>query len=375
MKRIDWNLFSFLILSLLSICACRKAEHRSNGTNIIEEAELMAIYNRSGYDEVFIVNARGDEVAHYVLVDRDDTTHFDLPEGAVELRVPLQNVIVDSEIYASAFEELGASDVLSGIFDAQYVTSPSLASKVSRGTIKGLGPTSSPDAETIVKLNPDAILVSYFEGMQTQGLDKLGIPIIKMFDLQESSPLGRAEWLRFIGLLAGKEVSADSLFTLTRNKYADLKRQGGEGNTAESPKVLTELIYEGSWYVPGGKSYQAALIGDAGGNYFKKEDGRTASLNLTAEQVLGEGGDADVWLIRFFGDEEQLRAVLESDPIYGRVKAYKDGNIYFSNTAESGLFREFPFHPDLLLQDYRVIFSGDSTTTLRYFKRLESLEK
>ena len=337
----------------------------------MEEAELLAIYDRDGYDEVFIVNPEGDEMAHYVLVNRDDSVADALPEGAVIIYVPLEKVIIDSEVYAGVFEELEVTDAIRGMFDTPYVTSPSLKAEILTGLIEDMGNGMSPNVEKIVSMEPDAIFVSYFEGMQTEGLDRLGAPVIKMYDLQESTPMGRAEWIRFLGRLTGRGEEADSIFNDGRNRYNAIREtSNSDGDSGERPKVLTELTYDGTWAVPGGRSYQARLIKDAGGMYFKEGDDNPVSINLAPEQVVVEGSDADVWVIRYFGDEEQLKGILDSDPLYKEIKAYKEGDVYFSDTSKSGLFREFPFHPELLLEDYRIIFSGDTVTPMRYFKKL-----
>lgn len=369
MRSIVSILIPFLTVPLFLYSCGDKESHGAHGTNIMEDAHLLAIYEREGYDEVYVVNVNGDEVAHYVLVDREDSMKYDFPEGVIEIKVPLKSAVLDSEVYASAFEELSAIDAITGMFDVSYVTLPEIDKKLKKSEIQDVGQSLYPNSEKIISLNPDALLISFYDGMQTQGLDKLGLPVIKMYDLQESSPLGRAEWIRFIGRLVGKEDVSDSIFSAVKKKYTEIGKERS-GDLYHGPKVLTELIYEGTWYVPGGKSYQAQLIQDAGGNYFKSEDSTEGTLNLMAETVLQQGGDADVWLIKYFGDENQIKAILNSDPVYKEIKAWKEGNVYFSNTSKSGLFREFPFHPEGLLKDYKIIFEGDSITELRYFKKL-----
>lgn len=359
------------ILSCLLVVGCASEDYAHHGVNIIEDSDLLAIYERDGYDEVYISNRDGREVAHYVLVDKDNDSVPSLPEGAEVIKVPLESLILDSEVYAAALEELKADEIISGVFDAQYITSDKLSSRIRRGEIADIGLTSSPNTEKILALAPEAVLVSFFEGMPTQGLDKMGIPVIKMFDLQEESPLGRAEWIRLIGRLSGREQEADDVFDEMKANYSSLKDNiSRSDNDSVRPKVLTEIVYNGTWSVPGGKSYQAQLISDAGGAFFREADQSPVSVNLSPEQVLAEGKDADVWIIRFFGDEKDLKNILAQDPNYKEFKAFKSGNIYFSDTSKSAVFREFPFHPDLLLKDYEVIFSGDSITPLRYFKKL-----
>lgn len=64
----------------------------------------------------------------------------------------------------------------------------------------------APDIERIIALKPETILLSPFENSGGYGkLDKLHIPIIEAADYMESSPLGRAEWMKFYGMLFGNE--------------------------------------------------------------------------------------------------------------------------------------------------------------------------
>lgn len=359
----------FIIALAISMVSCTSGEHVAHGPNIMTRSDLLAIYERDGFDEVVIVNPKGKQVAHYVLVDREDTADFALPEGALEIKVPLEGAIVDSEVYTSALEELGAVDIVKGLLDAAFATSPEMQKRLQAKSTIDVGASATPNIEKIVTLQPDAMIISYYDGMQVQGVDKLDIPVIKMLDLQEEDPLGRAEWIRLIGRLAGKPAEADSIFQKVKEEYEEISG-GVSVEESEKPKILTDLIYEGVWYVPGGRSYQARLIEDAGGRYFKADNEQYVTLNLSAEQVLAEGGDADVWIIKHFGDESELKSILDADPVYREIKAYKEGNIYFSDTSKSSLFREFPFHPERLLKDYRIIINGDSIGEGRYFRKL-----
>lgn len=365
MKTVTGVLALFLLVVLFAGC---RMQNRYEGNNLMTKAENIAIFELEGFDEVVIFNTKGDEVAHYALVDRNAAEKPDIPEDAVEIKVPLKSVVVDSEVYASAFEDLGKEDAIRGIFDAQYVTSEPLKARIASGKIAKLGQTSSANLERILALAPDAIMISYFDGMNSQDLDKLGIPVIKMYDLQESTPLGRAEWIKLFGKLTGSGAAADSIFEATSTSYNRLASLGD--SLIFRPKVLTQIMYNGVWSVAGPNSYQARMIGDGGGDYFEK-DARDRTLNLTPEGAIAAGGDADIWIIPYYGSAEELLSILNSDPLYSQIKAFKTGNVYFSDTSKSGLYREFPFHPDRLLKDYLTIFSADTTQPLTFYKKLQ----
>ena len=355
--------------ALMTLMSCNSESKHISSQNIMGHSELLALYEKDGYDEVIIFSPKGEEVAHYVLIDGHDSLPDGISQNVAIIKTPLQSAVLDSEVYAGIIEELGMPGIIKGMFDADFVTDPAWKENIYKGEIINLGTSSTPDIEKLTVMNPDVIFLSYFEGMQTQAVDKIGIPIIKMYDLQERTPLGRAEWIRFIGRLIGKGEEADKIYEKVVKDYTALRDMVHTTETRK--KVLTEIMYEGVWNVACANSYQANLIKDAGGNYFKGEDNSSVTLMLTPEQILKDGHDADVWIIRYYGNENELKNILKADPIYGEIKAYKDKEVYFSDTSKSGLFHDFPFHPELLIRDYKNIFSQESRESLKYFKRLE----
>ena len=63
----------------------------------------------------------------------------------------------------------------------------------------------SPDIEKVIDMHPDGILLSPYENSGGYGrIEKLNVPILECADYMETSALGRAEWVRFYGLLFGK---------------------------------------------------------------------------------------------------------------------------------------------------------------------------
>lgn len=96
---------------------------------------------------------------------------------------------------------------------------PALLSRAENGKLTDAGNSMSPDIERVMSLNPDAILLSPFENAGYGRIGKIGIPIIECADYLETSPLGRAEWIKFFGLLYGKEVEADSILRKSKKLY------------------------------------------------------------------------------------------------------------------------------------------------------------
>ena len=113
----------------------------------------------------------------------------------------------------------------------------------------------------------------------------------------ETSALGRAEWMRFYGLLFGQTQKADSLFAEVEKNYNELKALVAPLSYA--PSVISELKNGSAWYVPGGKSTSARIYADAGANYVFADDEHSGSVPLAFETVFDKGQNADFWLIKY----------------------------------------------------------------------------
>ena len=193
----------------------------------------------------------------------------------------------------------------------------------------------------------------------------------KMADYMENTPLGRAEWIRFIGLLFDKEMQADSIFSEVEKKYLSLKDLAG--SVSVRPTVISETMTSGVWYLPGGASYKAAMYADAAADYPWADDKSSGSLALDFPQVLDKAENADIWLVTSYGKELTARDFLDIYVHNDRFAAYKNKGVYFVNSAEAEMFEETPFHPDLLLKEYIKLFHPELLPDyeLRYYKPLK----
>jgi iron complex transport system substrate-binding protein len=186
----------------------------------------------------------------------------------------------------------------------------------------------------------------------------------------ESTPLGRAEWLRFYGLLFGCEQKADSLFDAIDKNYNQLKTLVTQKNR---PSVLLDNVTGSVWYVPGGKSTIGQMIQDAGGSYPWAADEHSGSVSLPFENVLEKAGETDVWLFRYSSDHDITYDELRSEHHgYNQFKAFREKNVYGCNVELSPFYEETPFRPDWLLNDFIRILHPEleGLAPLRYYKKL-----
>lgn len=307
----------------------------------------------------------------YILIDKEKTLPPDLPKGTL-VRTPLSKAIVYSSVHCGLLKQIGALQSIGGICDLPYIKLPEIQEGCRQGSIIDAGNGMNPDIEKIIDLHPDAILLSPFENTGGYGrVEKLNIPIIECADYMETSALGRAEWMRFYGLLFGQTQKADSLFAEVEKNYNDLKAMVAPLSFA--PSVISELKNGSAWYVPGGKSTSARIYADAGANYVFADDAHSGSVPLAFETVFDKGQDADYWLIKYNQATDKTYRELKQDfAPYAGFRAFKERRIYGCNTHHIPLYEDYPFHPDWLLKDLIKIFHPTLLEgyELKYFTKL-----
>lgn len=340
------------------------------GDTLTTESQLLTLVDYGDYVIADIRNPWIDSMPlleRYVLAPKDYKGI--LPAGTV-VRTPLERSVVYSSVHGGAIDELGSSDAIKGVADGQYFINPAIVSRIRDGRIADIGNSMSPSTEKIVDLDPDAILLSPFQNKESGAVTKLGIPVLQCVDYLEATPLGRAEWIKLLGVLYGRTSVADSVFSAVSREYAGLR--DSLALLSFSPVVLTEQpMPSGEWDVPAGESYMARMLTDAAAIYPWAGTGGTGSLKLDAAAVLDKAGNADFWLIRSFGPLT-LASLKSGNPLSSHFKAASTGDIYVCDTSVSPIFDEFPFHPERLLRDYAAIFHPDlfKGYRLRYFHRI-----
>ena len=362
------------------------------------------------------------------------------------VRTPVERSAVFIAPHCQLMYELGCQQAIRGVCDLNYINIPDVrkraasagkasagkafagkafAGKASAGnassenasaqnSIVDCGSSMAPDIERIIALKPEAILVSPFENSGGYGkLDRLHIPIIEAADYMESSPLGRAEWMKFYGMLFGKaknisttaagkaseatagkaseatagkaseaaagkaseatlpascELRADSLFALIEKEYLDLKAEAGK--LPKGLSILTERKTGGVWYVPGGQSTIGILLKDANARYIFSDDKHSGSLPMSPEQILAKGSQVDVWAFKYFGGAplSQVQLLQEYDG-YKALAAFNRGNIYQVDTSTVPYFELTSFHPELLLREFIILAHGERFGKLRFYKK------
>ena len=374
------KLFSILSI-VVSLISCggkfTPATNDEGDTLVFKYARMIHVVQHEGYTDVTIDNPwkEGRVLHRYRLVPSAATQSQPTvkDDGFTLVRVPLQRSVVFTSVHAALLQQLGASRQVAGVADLKYMKVPYVREGVARGTIEDCGDGMSPVIEKIIDAEADAILLSPFENSGGYGrLEDINIPLIECAEYMEQSPLARAEWIRFYGLLYDRQRQADSIFAIVGSNYGLLKKVATTSRI--NPTVLMDKQTGSVWYVPGGRSTIGRMLQDARCNYPYAADEHSGSLALPFESVLEKCGEADVWLFRYDSEQPMTRTRLMAEqPGYPQLRPVKTGRLYGCNVMTSMFYEESPFRPDYLLQDFIQILHPDipNLLPLRYYQKVE----
>ena len=373
MKQVLGLLF---LLSLLSCGGRRTTVSTGEGDTVtFRYATQLTVVRYNGYTVATLKNPwkEGMVLHQYVLVPKDEPLPPHLPKGTV-VRTPLERSVIFSTVHCAMLMAFDKQSAIAGVADLKYIKIPWIQEQVREGRMMDVGDGMNPVIEKIIDRHPDALFLSPFENSGGYGkLEEIDIPIVECAEYMETSPLARAEWIRFYGMLFGCERRADSLFQVTDSSYHALKALAQKASGQK--RVLVDKVTGSVWYVPGGKSTLGQMLTDANGSYPWVGDTHSGSVALPFESVLEKAGDADTWLFRYSSDHPITYGELKAEHHgYDQFKAYREQEVYGCNVEQSLFYEESPFRPDWLLNDIIRILHPEieGLAPLRYYQKLSA---
>lgn len=349
---------------LLILCAIVACKHNSEEnktkqkTTSTKYAQGFSIENYGIYRLVYVfdLNTPGhDTIGKYQLFEGKQ--NLNQKKGFTYVQIPLQSIVVLSSLYVAQLYELGELRTLKAVDQAQYQYNNEVQKKIAKNEIKELGSFPNLNFEVLFAIAPQLVLT--YGGAQKQNFPQLNaahIPLAFSYDYKENSPLARAEWIKFIATFFNKDAIADSIFNKIEADYLALSQLSS--SIKERPKVLSELLYSDSWYVPAGASFMAKMLKDAGMDYFWKSDSGSGSLHLNFEQVFAKAHEADIWLQ--LHNCKSKADVLQKDQRYQQFKAFKNGMLFNNNARTNAVgandyWESGMQHPERILADLLYI--------------------
>jgi len=293
-------------------------------------------------------------------------------ESLPQVTIPIKRAVYLSSTSVSLLRPLKVLDTVIGVTtekDRWYIDEMKRGLDSGRITLVGKG-MGEPDYEKILALKPDVVFMYTGSADYVKWFEKfkeLKIPVAVDNEYLENDPLGRMEWIKFLAAFYDKDAEADAFFRGTENRVQAITAK--VSGVDRKPNVAWLLTSKGTNYVPGGDSYVAKMIAMAGGDYWFKDHGGVGDNNITEEEVLTRGQQADVLIWPSFPPYvNSMPDVVAAAPKLADLKVVKDGKawcfqpwFYQSLDKTEDAIQDLAaiFHPDLFLgyelKQFRVL--------------------
>ncbi|SNR34196.1 ABC transporter substrate-binding protein [Lutibacter flavus] len=355
MKSITYQLLSVLILFLISVSCKNDVKSKSqlkevNSKSTIKYAKGFEIQSFTNYKKLIIKAPyqNSKETFEFILTKTKSKNNFK------EIATPINSIVVTSTTHIPMLELLQVENKLVGYPNSDYISSIKTRKLIEDGKIIDLGNEENINTESLINLKPDVVVgfsINSNNKMFTT-IENLGIPVILNGDWLEETPLGRAEWIRFFGVLFDKEKEADSIFNTIEKNYIEAKNTAIKSKN--TPTIISGGLFKDIWNLPAGDSFEATFLKDANTNYLWKDSKGKGSLSLNIENVFEKGKDANLWISPSF--YTSLEEIKKANDIYSNFEAFKNKEVYsfVNKRGEKGgiiYFELAPARPDLVLKD------------------------
>ncbi|MBR5782288.1 MAG: ABC transporter substrate-binding protein [Bacteroidales bacterium] len=377
MKKIILILFSIVyMMSSCNVASKGKSDkHDINDTlNLVTYAKNFKILPIERGYRLTIKDGFGSDKEYYLFNDT-----VSIPNQFTDkqiIKTPVSSAVAFSSTQWSVFQKLGEINRVKGLLESNYSNNEEILRLVAEGKITDVGMSTNVNTEKLIYLQPDLILYTPYPGIDFSHLGELsGATMLSFPDYLESHPLGRAEWMKVVGLLCGKEDVTNKWFNDVVRRYETLSEKCS--SVEDKPTIFSDLPFENQWYVPGGNSYIARIFADAGGDYIWKDNESTGSLHIDAESVLLKAQQADFWrVINSYDTPFTYERLKNENELYPLFKAFEKKQLLVCDVRECGYFEKSQYEPDVLLADFIYHFHPELLTdewenyTPTYFKQL-----
>ncbi len=368
------------VFACVFLSSCQSDE-TGKDTSYKKTGELKLSYAKefsADYYEGGFVHLHVNDGTDYVLIpDGGDETDLGIP-GAVIIKRPLQDIYLAASSAMDFFVQLDSlSDIKSVSTTASDYSIEEAKRAIEDSTINYVGKYSAPDYEAILStdcnLAIESTMITHSPDIK-EALERLSIPVVVERSSYEESPMGRLEWIKFYGVLLGKEKEAEDFFSGEDKKMLQMEKTISESGSIEAPTVAFFYV-SANGYVnvrkPG--DYISTMIEMAGGRYCLsdldiKNDNKLSTMNLDWEEFYKYAADADIIIYNgtIDGGIRSAKDLADKNALFNDFKAVGSGKVYCTNTD---MFQKSSSIVEVLLDLYRVINEKD-LDELTFIERL-----
>ena len=314
------------------------------------------------------------ESGEQFLVTPEDAAEVEgLPESVTVLRQPVRNIYLVSTSVMDLFLALDGLDsvTLSGTQAEGWYLDEARAA-MEAGRIAYAGKYSAPDYEKILAANCGLAIENtmiYHTPEVKEQLERFGIPVLVERSSYESGPLARMEWIKFYGILLGKEELAQQVFDRQAERIAPLLDQQSTGKSCAFFSISANNLAN----VRKGGDYVARMIEMAGADYVfadLTDSGNSLStMNLPLEDFYAGARDADflIYNSTIEGVVSTTDELVAKCSLLADFKAVQNGHVW---CVAQSFFQQSMELADFILELHRL-FTENAPDGLQYFIHVE----
>ena len=374
----------FFLNVLIILSGCLDQAKRNVTLNLLEHkhsnikhAVGFAVQYFPGFKLVEVKEPYKDakESAFYLLQSEPGS----IPDSLIEIpviKIPVAEIVCTSTTHIPFLDLLEVTNTLTGFPSGNYISSPVVRNMIENDKVVELGVDNALNIELLLDLDPEMVMGYSVSGNMNlfDQIEYAGIPFVLNAEYLEETPLGRAEWIKFVALFFNKEKKADSIFDQIENKYMETVKAAQ--NTNFKPTVISGIVYGDFWYMPGGNSWAAKYFKDANADFLWKDNSSEGSIELSFESVYDKAYDVEYWIGA--ADFRSIKGLISIDPRYSQFEALQNNNVYTYNkrAIEQGgndFFEQGIARPDIVLQDLVKILHPEilSGYELYFYRKLD----
>ncbi len=334
----------------------------------IEQAENFTLTYHGNYKILTVKEPyQGGSPESYVLVQCGTTAPTDLNAPApvaATIQVPIKKILTGSTTHLPFIEQIGRVESIAGVSGLGMVSSKAVLDR--KASIVDYAPNYEVDTEKVLAAGADGLMTGGTDDKAYKVLRDAKLPVVANAEWLETTPLGRAEWIKYVAALYNEEAAATTQFDAVVAQYKEVSAKAAKVAAADRPTVMTGSATKGTFYAAGGKSYVAQLVADAGGAYVWADDPSNGSLTLDLEAQLAKGAHAKIW-INGSPMWTSKAAIAAQEPRYANFAAFGTGQIWVFNKIQNenggvDYYERGVSRPDLVLADLLKIFHPNLAT-------------
>ncbi len=352
----------YITIILLVLIQCKGPEQDKNSKtefakefSILEENSEKTVIRDSLKRKLTIFNHGKNSK------DRDQRT----------FHAPVKKIIAGTSPIVALLRPINELKSVKGVTTATHDWFiPEIKRGLEKGEIKFLGyGMSGLNFEVIVKLDPDVFFTtSDYHQNRCALLEKRNIKTAVVHEYREETYMGQFEWVKMLAAFYNKGKLAQKVFEKGKAKYLKVKQRAQ--SSGKRVKVAWGGIFNSRASVPGGNSYVAKALADAGGDYSMKDFKGSGALPVSLEKFYFNTKDAEIFIYsstKAYG-VTSIERLAKNNKILAKLKSFKTGKVW----CYKPIYWQSVDHPDLILEDIASIIHPElfPNHKLRFFEKV-----